>query len=344
MERLLLGRPAGLRGITVNDPEVPTPEPTPTPGHNILFDRKLISLKRRLVREATEAISMLERALDALWRLDRQAAAEVRRIDDSIDREEVQIEQECFSLLTLHHVFARDFRVVTFVLKVNHDIERVGDHASSIAKIVGKIRGDVPPAWPVSLVELGQRVPLRCHELLKAVLDEDVNAARQLVAKDKTIDGLDARLFGETVEYMQRECDSPEALENGLLIHRAGRELERGGRPDEQHRRGSGVPGDGRHHPPHAQASAAGVRLNRPWIDQKKHEAPQVGEPRLFVRFERDRRQGLRAGPPSVDCSTSTRWAMIMFKVIPGSILTSPMTPTTWLSLVGRSSAGSGLR
>lgn len=229
MERLLLGRPAGLRGNSVNDPEVPTPEPTPSPGHNILFDRKLISLKRRLVREATEAISMLERALDALWRLDRQAAAEVRRIDDSIDREEVQIEQECFALLTLHHVFARDFRVVTFVLKVNHDIERVGDHASSIAKIVGKIRGDVPPAWPVSLVELGQRVPLRCHELLKAVLDEDVDAARQLVAKDKTIDGLDARLFGETVEYMQRECDSTEALENGLLIHRAGRELERVG-------------------------------------------------------------------------------------------------------------------
>lgn len=229
----LLGRWRGGRAAdwkaSVNEPQVPTPEPTPVPGRNILFDRKLISLKRRLVREATEAISMLERALDALWRLDRQAAAEVRRTDDSIDREEVQIEQDCFALLTLHHVFARDFRVVTFVLKVNHDIERVADHASSIAKIVTKIQGSVPPPWPTALQELGQRVPVRCHELLRAVLDEDVDAARQLVAKDKTIDGLDAKLFGETVEYMRRDQVDPQTLSNGLLIHRAGRELERVG-------------------------------------------------------------------------------------------------------------------
>ncbi len=227
--RWRLPRPADLKGFPVNDPEVPTPEPTPTPGHSIFFDRKLVMLKRRLVREATGAISMLERAIDALWRLDRQAAAEVRRIDDTIDREEVEIEQECFNLLTLHHVFARDFRVVAFVLKVNHDIERVADHASSIAKIVGKIEGDIPPAWPTSLIELGQRVPVRCHELLRAVLDEDVEAARSLVAKDKTIDGLDDRLFGETIDFMGHEGATPGGLTNGLLIYRAGRELERVG-------------------------------------------------------------------------------------------------------------------
>ncbi len=229
LSRWRTGHASDWKGARVNEPEVPTPEPTPKPGHNILFDRKLISLKRRLVREATEAISMLERALDALWRLDRQAAAEVRRTDDNIDLEEVQIEQECFSLLTLHHVFARDFRVVTFVLKVNHDIERVADHASSIAKIVGRIQGSTPPVWPTALVELGQRVPVRCHELLRAVLDEDVAAAQALVVKDKTIDGLDARLFGETVEFMQGDHSSIESLSNGLLIHRAGRELERVG-------------------------------------------------------------------------------------------------------------------
>jgi phosphate transport system protein len=228
LDRWLSAGRMDARGVRVNDREVPTPEPTPMPGHSVIFDRKLITLKRRLVREATEVISMLERSLDALWRLDRAAAAEVRRSDDTIDREEVQIEQECFALLTLHHVFARDFRVVTFVLKVNHDIERVGDHASSIAKIVGKIDASEPPVWPTALLELGQRVPVRCHELLRAVLDEDVEAARQLVMKDKTIDGLDARLFGETVDFMQKDT-SPQGLANGLLIHRAGRELERVG-------------------------------------------------------------------------------------------------------------------
>ena len=99
------------------------------------FDRRVIQLKRRLVREATQAIGMLEAALDALWRLDRDAAKQVTRDDDTIDREEVAIEQECFNILALHHAFARDFRVLTFILKANADIERVADHAASIAKL-----------------------------------------------------------------------------------------------------------------------------------------------------------------------------------------------------------------
>lgn len=205
------------------------PSPTaPEPGHGpIAFDRRLIHLKRRLVREATLAIGMLEAALDALWRLDREAARQVTRDDDRIDSEEVLIEQECFNILALHHAFARDFRVLAFILKVNADIERVADHASSIAKITIRIKGDTPPLWPMALRELGERVPLMCHELMRAVLDEDVEAANALVVSDKTIDKLDKRLFDEAIEMMATDRDSEEALSNGMLIYRIGRELER---------------------------------------------------------------------------------------------------------------------
>lgn len=202
------------------------PEPFEDPSGHV-FEKRLIHLKRRVVREAMQAIAMLERALDALWELDREAAREVHRTDDRIDREEVEIEQECFSILALHHAFARDFRVVAFVLKVNQDIERVADHACSIAKIVTRLAGDRPPSWPTALEDLAERVPMRCHELLKAVLDEDVEAARLLVVGDKTIDQLDHRLFGETVEMMERGFNDRDTLTNGLLIYRIGRELER---------------------------------------------------------------------------------------------------------------------
>ena len=207
--------------------EPPSPEPGPHPPFS--FDRRLVHLKRRLVREATLAIGMLEASLDALWRLDREAARQVNRDDDRIDREEVQIEQECFNILALHHAFARDFRVVTFILKVNSDIERVADHACSIAKVAVKIRGDAPPAWPTALRELGERVPLMCHDLMRAVLDENVDAARALVQADKTIDSLDKQLFTEAVEMMKADHPLEDALVNGLLIYRIGRELERVG-------------------------------------------------------------------------------------------------------------------
>ncbi len=207
--------------------EPPVPEPSPHAPFS--FDRRLVQLKRRLVREATLAIGMLEAALDALWRLDRDAARQVNKDDDRIDREEVAIEQECFRILALHHAFARDFRVVTFILKVNADIERVADHACSVAKVAVKIRGDAPPAWPTALRELGDRVPLMCHELMRAVLDENVESARALVRADKTIDSLDKQLFSEAVEMMKASYPLEDALVNGLLIYRIGRELERVG-------------------------------------------------------------------------------------------------------------------
>ncbi len=204
----------------------PLPTPGPQPGVRGSFDRNVGQLKKRLITEATGAIAMLEAALDALWKLDVEAAKEVRRRDDRIDEEEVAIEAECFRLLALEHPFARDFRLIAFILKVNGDIERVADHASGIAKVTGKLDKTQSIQWPTALQDMAQRVPMMCHSLLRAVLDEDAGIARQIVAEDETIDSLEKRLFTEIEEMMRRD---PEVTRNGLLLYRIGRDLERVG-------------------------------------------------------------------------------------------------------------------
>ncbi|MBL9001977.1 MAG: hypothetical protein JNK25_12665 [Phycisphaerae bacterium] len=196
-------------------------------------ERRIFALKRRLIREATLAISMLEAALAALWTLDAEAARAVRLSDDNIDLEEVQIEQQAYELLALHHPFGRDFRVLVFILKVNAELERTADHASGIAKQVAKIRDALPdgapPQWPTALRELAERVPALCHELMRAVLDENIDAARRLVAADSIIDQLEKRLFEETQDYIRSRGGSDAAITVGMLIYRIGRELERVG-------------------------------------------------------------------------------------------------------------------
>lgn len=198
-------------------------------------EQRVALVKRRLLREASLAIAMLEAAVGSIWSLDVEAAREVRRSDDRIDSEEVAIEQECFEIMALRAPFAREFRVVTFVLRVNSDVERVADHACSVAKSVVKIAealgpGAIPPAWPTALVELSQRVPAMCHELMRAVLDENADLARELVQSDQTIDRLERRLFEETRELMKASGPTLDAsLSVGLLIYRMGRELERVG-------------------------------------------------------------------------------------------------------------------
>ncbi|MEM7622604.1 MAG: phosphate signaling complex protein PhoU [Planctomycetota bacterium] len=190
------------------------------------LEASLSQLRRRVIRTANISIDMLEASLHALWNADRMVAEEVRRRDDAVDDEEVQIEHECLRLLTLQRPYGQDFRLVTFCLKVNVDIERVADHATSIAKIALEINPEDPPAWPTALVELGDRVPMLCHELLRAVLDDDVEAAQRLVAGDRVIDRLDKQLFHEITDWIKAR---PQDAVPALYAYRLGRELERVG-------------------------------------------------------------------------------------------------------------------
>ncbi len=215
----------------MTDPDRPSPLPQGHSEHTPQIDRKVTALKRRLVREATVAVAMLEQALAALWKLDVETAKAVRQRDDQVDTEEVEIEQECYEVLALRAPYAHDFRMVTFVLRANATVERVADHASSIAKVVQRIAEHAEgtaPRWPTALLELGQRIPSLCHEALRTVLVEDVAAARQIVVNDVVIDRLERRLFEETAELM-RDDTGGVSEEIGLLIYRVGRELERVG-------------------------------------------------------------------------------------------------------------------
>lgn len=198
----------------------------PLTEHQTQLGRDLRELRRRLSREATSAVGMLELSLAGLWELDTQVAADVLGRDDSLDREEVEIEEAAFRLMTLRQPVARDFRTLAFVLKVNGDVERVGDHACSIAKITTRLAERPPPYLPTSLRELGERVPVVCQRLLRALIDENAQAAKEVVVGDRTLDQLNRRLFDETVEMMKTSEDAHAA---GLLVFRAGRELERVG-------------------------------------------------------------------------------------------------------------------
>lgn len=203
----------------------PDDPPRPGAGHPPI-EREAGGLKRRLVDEATAAVGMIEAALAALWELDTEAADEIIRRDQRLDAEEVAIEEAVFRSMALQGPVARDFRLLAFILKANADVERMGDHACSIAKITYRLTGQPPVQWPTALTELGQRVPMACHKVLRALLHEDAAAAKQVVVEDKIIDRLHRQLFDETVELMQAH---PDAQAAGLLIYRVGRELERVG-------------------------------------------------------------------------------------------------------------------
>jgi phosphate transport system protein len=215
------GEPSSPRDQVPGD--IPRPDPL---GGPLQFIRELATLKQRLQQEATIAVGMLESSVTALFELSTAQAQQVLDRDDTIDREEVEIEAMCFRLMALHRPVARDFRQLAFILKVNSDLERVGDHACSIAKMTSKLREQPAFAWPTALTELGSRVPIACHRLLRALINEDAELAKSVVVEDKVLDRINRQLFDETVTLM-RSGFNQEAT--GLHVHRVGRELERVG-------------------------------------------------------------------------------------------------------------------
>lgn len=194
------------------------------PQQEITIAREIRGLRDMVMAEAAAAVGMVEQATEALVKRDEASARAVIARDDEIDRDEVRIEEECFRVMALFHPFARDFREITTLIKVNSDIERVADHATSIAKQTIKLRAAGSVNLPTPLIELAQRVPIACHGVLSAMNTGNTQLARELVAKDKSIDSLEKQLFEECIALMTNDRNSKTVC---LLIHRCGRELER---------------------------------------------------------------------------------------------------------------------
>ena len=194
-------------------------------ANDIQLDHQLSALRRRLIREATSAIDLLKQSFAVLMNSSEESVREIRDIEKEIDAEEVKIEEECFRILALQQPFGSDFRMLTFCLKVNSDIERLADHATSIAKISKKLQGS-SSQWPQALNEMMQRVPVMCEELLRAVINSDVEAAQQVVARDKIIDRLDKQTFRELAGFIEQ---SPADSSEYMLMYRISREIERVG-------------------------------------------------------------------------------------------------------------------
>jgi len=192
----------------------------------IVIDVQIKLVRGMIIEEATTAIGMLESSVDALFRLDVEKAREIIASDDKVDKLEVHIEEEALRVLALHNPFARDFRKITSMLRINADLERVADHATSISKQAVKLQPLGITRFPTALTELGQRVPMLCHTLLTSFVSENIEQCRSVIIRDQAIDSLDKRLFEECIELMGSDHNSKAA---GMLMYRCGRELERVG-------------------------------------------------------------------------------------------------------------------
>jgi phosphate transport system protein len=183
-----------------------------------LLERELDILRDRLLLMGGEVELSIQRAIHALVQRDSDVANQVLERDDIIDRMELEIDRLSVELLTLRRPVAKELRLVISITKITPLLERIADHASSIAKAALELN-DEPELK--NYAELGEMAE-RALEMLQAALDaftsNDSEKARNLIAKDAEVDKIYDRLVNEFMETMSRDASKSTRLARLLFV------------------------------------------------------------------------------------------------------------------------------
>ena len=188
------------------------------------FDEQIEQLKQQLLLMSGRAEGITRKALESLMRRDVALAEEVMADDKTIDRMEIDIEEQCIQLLALQQPLARDLRLIAASLKISNDLERVGDHAVNIAGCALQLARTAPVKPLANLPELAEKSIAMLRDALDAFVRGDAEAARQLVKRDDEVDVLNRHLFAE---LMSRMIADPLQVERSMTLVLVGRNLER---------------------------------------------------------------------------------------------------------------------
>jgi phosphate transport system protein len=189
-----------------------------------LLDRETREIKENVLRMGTYVEEAIGAALDALVRHDADAALAVVEADSRINEMQRKISTMITAVIATQAPVARDLRFLLALDHVGYELERMGDHASSVAKQARKLAPLPPLKRYVDLPQMGELCARLVHGILIALVDVDQTAARDVAARDDEIDELYHRTFDEVLELMRQD---PANVERGARIILASHYLER---------------------------------------------------------------------------------------------------------------------
>lgn len=186
------------------------------------FHKELEAVRSHLMLMGERAIENVNLAMKALLTSDMALTERVRDADSRIDEIEKQIDDEVARYISLRAPVARDLRLLFVAIKASHDLERVGDEATSIAKRTRKIL-----ASGGKIEDLG-KLPRMCdlavgmlHDALLCFIDEDSNRAFSICERDKEVDELNRDNLQHFIDRMKKDSSLVDACTETVFISKA---------------------------------------------------------------------------------------------------------------------------
>ena len=170
------------------------------------FRDTLENLIGRMARMTSLVQDIVERSVDAVVRLDNALAREVIDADTRIDEEEVKIEKNAIDILALYQPAAVDLRLITMIIKVNGDFERIADCAVNVAQRVAPLAAMGSYQVPTDLKLMANTVVSTLRDTISAFNLTDVDLARQVLKSDDVVDALYHQIVQDTLTILESEA------------------------------------------------------------------------------------------------------------------------------------------
>ncbi len=182
--------------------------------------RELIELRRAILTMGSVVEQRVEQAIRALMECDADLAETVRHGDREIDVMDVDIETECLRILALSQPMATDLRFVLSVMRINTDLERIGDEAKSISKRVLDLAQRGPVSLPPALVQMADASRRMLSDALTALAEEDAVVSRRIRRADQQVDDLQKEIFVWVQEEIPAHVEATPVAINILSVAR----------------------------------------------------------------------------------------------------------------------------
>jgi phosphate transport system protein len=188
------------------------------------FESDLQALKLRLLTMGALVEERVHGAIAALLERRQDKAEAIARGDADVNLLHIEIDDRCLKLLALQQPMAADLRLITAAMKINSDLERIGDQAVNIAQNVIRLLPHPPVKPLIDLPRMTEVVERMTRDSLDSFVNKDVALARGVLARDDEVDAFKDQVFRVLLTYMMAD---PGTIERCLALILISRNLER---------------------------------------------------------------------------------------------------------------------
>ncbi len=182
------------------------------------FQEQLQILKVTLYEMASAVELSISRAITSLVERDNRLADEVIKNDQRINDLEIRVDEQCLKLLALQQPLAVDLRFITSAMKINNDLERMGDHAVNIAERAKMLNEKELLKPLIDIPRMAKVAQSMVKDSLDSFIHADVEKARAVCVRDDEVDQFDDQIFRELLTYMIEDARTISRSINLILI------------------------------------------------------------------------------------------------------------------------------